>query len=89
MSATTSITEIPTAWIPLPDGTRLAARIWLPEGAEARPAPAVLEFLPYRRRDVNELISTALQNTLKLAVVSAFLGVGMGVVARIEQVLPV
>ncbi|MCL5775435.1 CocE/NonD family hydrolase [Limibaculum sp. FT325] len=52
MSATTSITEIPTAWIPLPDGTRLAARIWLPEGAEARPAPAVLEFLPYRRRDV-------------------------------------
>ncbi len=38
-------------WIPLADGTRLAARIWLPEGAGARPVPAVLEYLPYRRRD--------------------------------------
>ena len=41
------ITE--TEWIALPDGTRLAARLFLPE---TRPAPAVLEFLPYRRRDV-------------------------------------
>lgn len=39
---------IETAWIPLTDGTRLAARLFLPD---ARPAPAVLEFLPYRRRD--------------------------------------
>ena len=38
-----------TEWIALPDGTRLAARLFLPE---PRPAPAVLEFLPYRRRDV-------------------------------------
>jgi len=36
-------------WISLPDGTRLAARLWLPESAE--PVPAVLEFLPYRKRD--------------------------------------
>ena len=41
-------TVIETQWIPLPDGTKLAARIWLPEEA---PAPAVLEYLPYRRRD--------------------------------------
>ncbi|TKI04232.1 CocE/NonD family hydrolase [Martelella alba] len=40
---------IETAWIPLQDGNRLAARIWLPEGD--RPSPAVLEYLPYRRRD--------------------------------------
>ena len=35
----------------MPDGTRLAARIWLPVDAEANPVPAVLEYLPYRRRD--------------------------------------
>ncbi|GAB4236623.1 MAG: CocE/NonD family hydrolase [Kiloniellaceae bacterium] len=38
-------------WITLADGTRLAARIWLPDGAESEPVPAVLEFLPYRKRD--------------------------------------
>ena len=45
------IREIMTQWIPMPDGTRLAARIWLPVDAEANPVPAVLEYLPYRRRD--------------------------------------
>ncbi len=30
-------------WIPLADGTRLAARIWLPDDAEADAVPAVLE----------------------------------------------
>ncbi len=38
-------------WIPMPDGTRLAARIWMPDSARTAPAPAVLEYLPYRRRD--------------------------------------
>lgn len=38
-------------FIPLADGTRLAARLWLPEDAEARPVPAILEYIPYRRRD--------------------------------------
>lgn len=38
-----------TVWITLDDGTRLAATIWWPEGPG--PFPAVLEFLPYRRRD--------------------------------------
>lgn len=42
---------IETEWITMPDGTRLAARIWLPEGARAAPVPAVLEYIPYRRRD--------------------------------------
>src|SRR5690242_1065737 len=37
--------------IPLKDGTMLAARIWLPNDAEARPVPALLEYLPYRKRD--------------------------------------
>ena len=37
--------------IPLKDGTMLAARIWLPEDAEQNPVPAILEYLPYRKRD--------------------------------------
>ena len=39
-----------TVWIELPDGCRLAARIWLPR-ADTKPVPAILEYLPYRRRD--------------------------------------
>ncbi|WP_413742005.1 CocE/NonD family hydrolase [Sodalis sp. RH15] len=38
-----------TVWITLQDGCKLAARIWLPDGP--RPVPAILEYLPYRRRD--------------------------------------
>ncbi len=38
-------------FIPLADGTRLFARIWLPEDARAKPVPAVLEYLPYRLAD--------------------------------------
>ncbi len=33
------------------DGVSLAATIWLPVDAEENPVPAVLEFIPYRRRD--------------------------------------
>ncbi|MGW1704661.1 CocE/NonD family hydrolase [Streptomyces sp. NPDC002206] len=36
-------------WIPLPDGTRLYARIWRPITDE--PVPALLEYLPYRLSD--------------------------------------
>ena len=42
---------IENEWIPLPDGTRLAARIWLPVDAARAPVPALLEYLPYRKRD--------------------------------------
>ena len=38
-------------WIPMPDGVRLAARIWLPEDAEDDPVPAILEYIPYRKND--------------------------------------
>ncbi|MEH3128079.1 CocE/NonD family hydrolase [Agrobacterium cavarae] len=38
-------------WIPLSDGTRLGARLWLPEDAEQSPVPAILEYIPYRKRD--------------------------------------
>ena len=40
-----------TIWIPMKDGARLAARLWLPEGAAQTPVPGILEYLPYRRSD--------------------------------------
>src|SRR5262245_26542548 len=45
------IVEIENVWITMSDGCRIAARIWLPTGAEAAPAPAILEYIPYRKRD--------------------------------------
>jgi putative CocE/NonD family hydrolase len=46
-----AIREIENTWIPLQDGGRLAARIWLPVDAERRPVPAILEYIPYRKDD--------------------------------------
>jgi predicted acyl esterase len=43
---------IENAWIPLKDGTQLAVRLWIPNGAEKTPVPVVLEYLPYRKRDL-------------------------------------
>lgn len=37
-------------WVPMPDGVRLSARLWLPDGET--PSPAVLECIPYRKRDL-------------------------------------
>jgi putative CocE/NonD family hydrolase len=45
------IREIEHAWIELGDGTRLAARYWLPVDAEDNPVPAILEYIPYCKRD--------------------------------------
>lgn len=47
-------TIIENQWITLKDGTRLAARIWMPADAIRDPVPAVLEFLPYRKRSGTE-----------------------------------
>jgi uncharacterized protein len=38
-------------WITLSGGCRLGARLWLPETAVHSPVPAVLEYIPYRKRD--------------------------------------
>ncbi|WP_373504102.1 CocE/NonD family hydrolase [Aestuariivirga sp.] len=38
-------------FIPLRDGTKLAAKLWIPKSAEKEPVPALLEYLPYRKRD--------------------------------------
>ena len=45
------VRTIDHVWIPLSDGTRLGARIWLPEDAESDPVPAILEYIPYRKGD--------------------------------------
>lgn len=43
--------EVREEWIPMPDGTRLHARVWLPADAHDAPVPALLEYLPYRKGD--------------------------------------
>ncbi len=45
------VREVAHTWIRLSDGTRLAARLWIPEAAEHLPVPAILEYIPYRKRD--------------------------------------
>ena len=35
----------------MPDGVRLSARVWMPEDAAGAPVPAILEYIPYRKRD--------------------------------------
>jgi predicted acyl esterase len=43
------------AWIPMADGTRLAARLWLPD---EQPAAVLLEALPYRMDDLTASYSS-------------------------------
>jgi putative CocE/NonD family hydrolase len=38
--------------IQMSDGTHLAGRVWRPVTSDERPVPAVLEFIPYRQRDL-------------------------------------
>jgi uncharacterized protein len=45
-----TVREIENTWIPMSDGTRLAARIWVPEDAVARPVPAIFNYCPYYAR---------------------------------------
>lgn len=45
------IEEHPDEGIILSDGTRLSARIWRPVDSSDDPVPAILEYLPYRKRD--------------------------------------
>jgi putative CocE/NonD family hydrolase len=47
-----AVRVIENCWIPMPDECRLAARIWLPADAERSPVPAILEYIPYRKRDL-------------------------------------
>lgn len=42
------VREVEHAWVPVSGGVRLSARLWLP----GSPAPALLEYIPYRKRDM-------------------------------------
>ncbi len=45
------VRQLEYVWIPMADGAKLAARVWLPADAEQDPVPAILEALPYRLSD--------------------------------------
>jgi putative CocE/NonD family hydrolase len=51
VAATRRVRVIDNDWIDLPDGVRLAIRLWLPEDADSRPVSAVLDSVPYRKSD--------------------------------------
>lgn len=51
-SHVTRVREVEHHWIPVIGGIRLSARLWLPETPTGAPAPAVLEYIPYRKRDM-------------------------------------
>jgi len=46
-----TVRTVEHVWIPLSDGCRIAARIWLPEDADRDPVPAILDAVPYRKGD--------------------------------------
>ena len=46
-----AVIENPHQIIEMDDGCRLSARIWMPENALSQPVPAIVEHLPYRKRD--------------------------------------
>ncbi|MEO9779858.1 MAG: CocE/NonD family hydrolase [Sedimentitalea sp.] len=50
-NALREIEELPDVGITLSDGCRLSARVWRPIDAVTNPVPAILEYLPYRKRD--------------------------------------
>jgi len=47
----TQVKEIEDMSIFMSDGCRLSARAWLPVNSENKPVPAVVEYIPYRKRD--------------------------------------
>lgn len=48
-----NLLEIENEFINLPNGPRLAARIWMPSTASSKKTvPVILEYIPYRKRDI-------------------------------------
>ena len=42
---------IENSFIPMGDGVSLAVQLWLPADSDQKPAPVVVEYIPYRKRD--------------------------------------
>lgn len=52
-AAERSVEEVEHLWVPMPDGVRLAARLWRPaaaDGGAAAPVPTIVEAIPYGKR---------------------------------------
>lgn len=47
-----AVRVIESQLIRMKDGIELSARLWLPEGADQSKVPVVLEYIPYRKRDL-------------------------------------
>ena len=45
------VTVIDNIWIPLSDGTKLAAKFFKPILSDKKKIPAILEYIPYRKND--------------------------------------
>jgi uncharacterized protein len=45
-----NVHEMDDVWIPMPDGVKLATRIWLPDDARQHPVPAIFNYCPYFAR---------------------------------------
>lgn len=66
------VVEVSPTWIPMADGSRLAARVWMPAWAGPdRPVPAVMELIPYRTRDLTALRDESLHGTFAAAGLAA------------------
>ncbi len=52
MNKTSKTHIIENQWITMSDGCRIAAKIWLPESSRKKPVPAIMEYIPYRKRDI-------------------------------------
>jgi predicted acyl esterase len=44
------VRTVETHWIPMEDGRKLAARLFLPDDAETTPVPLILEYISPPRR---------------------------------------
>jgi predicted acyl esterase len=53
------VRTIEAMWITLPDGCRLAARVWRPVEADTDPVPAILEYRATVRRLIPNRTATA------------------------------
>lgn len=58
------IVEVEHLWVPMPDGCRLAARLWRPADAETTPVPTILEYIPYRKNDLTAERDTGMHPVL-------------------------
>jgi putative CocE/NonD family hydrolase len=58
------VRTIENVFIPMPDGHRLAARMWIPEDADLNNVPAIFEYMPYRKRDQSRARDEAIHHYL-------------------------